>query len=115
MELFRIILWLLPVLAICVVRAEESTEDQFIKVDWSKTMIVSRSTPSLQVVVNPQLIRGAKLHDGSFRALKELGADYVRYVPWLPYPRQAVPELEPPRDGKTSWDFSTSIPHLTIS
>jgi hypothetical protein len=52
------------------------------------------------------------LHDPSFRALNELGADYVRYVPWLPYPKQAVAELEPPKDGKTSWDFSHIDPTL---
>jgi Glycosyl hydrolases family 39 len=82
-----------------------------VKVDWSKTT-EARSTPTLQVVVNPMLLRGAKLHDGSFTALHALGADYVRYVPWLPYPRQAVAELKPPADGKTSWDFSHIDPTL---
>jgi hypothetical protein len=77
-----------------------------VKVDWSKTVITSKSTPTLQVVVNPMLLRGSRLHDGAFKALHDLGADYVRYVPWLPYPRQAVAELNPPSDGKTSWDFS---------
>ncbi len=47
------------------------------------------------------------------QALKDLGADYVRYVPWLPYPKLGVAELEPPRDGKTSWDF-TFIDPMTI-
>jgi len=72
-----------------------------LKIDWSKTVIESKATPTLQVVVNPQVIRGSKLHDGTFAALKMLGADYVRYVPWLPYPRQAVAELEPPTKEKT--------------
>jgi hypothetical protein len=81
-------------------------------IDWNKVTIVSKSTPTLQVVVNPQLLRGAKLHDPSFQALHDLGADYVRYVPWLPYPRQAVAELAPPKDGKTSWDFSHIDPTL---
>ena len=82
-----------------------------VKVDWTKTS-VSKSTPALQVVVNPMLLRGAKMHDGSFSALHALGADYVRYVPWLPYPRQAVAELEAPTNGKTSWDFSHIDPTL---
>jgi hypothetical protein len=42
--------------------------------------------------------------------VKELGADYVRYVPWLPYPRLAVAELEPPAGQKTLWDFSVIDP-----
>lgn len=83
-----------------------------IKVNWNEQTIVSRSTPTLQVVVNPMLLRGSKMHDGSFQALKDLGADYVRYVPWLPYPKQAVAELEPPQNGKTSWDFQYIDPTL---
>ncbi|HVX51857.1 MAG TPA: hypothetical protein VHB48_16970, partial [Chitinophagaceae bacterium] len=67
----------------------------------------------LQVVVNPPLRRGSSIHDQSFQALKNLGADYVRYVPWLPYPRLAVAELQPPANGKTSWDFSVIDP-MTI-
>jgi hypothetical protein len=83
-----------------------------LKINWSKTVMESKSTPALQVVVNPQVIRGSKLHDGSFAALKMLGADYVRYVPWLPYPRQAVAELEPPTKDKTSWEFKYIDPTL---
>lgn len=83
-----------------------------IQVDWMKQTALSKSTPTLQVVVNPMLLRGARMHDGSFAALHALGADYVRYVPWLPYPKQAVAELEPPKDGKTSWDFQYIDPTL---
>lgn len=77
-----------------------------IKVDWDKTVLVSRSTPTLQVVTNPMLNPGSPIHDGSFAALKGLGADYVRYVPWLPYPKIAVAELQPPTADHTSWDFT---------
>lgn len=83
-----------------------------VRVNWDKQVVLSKSTPTLQVVVNPQLLRGAKLHDSSFAALHDLGADYVRYVPWLPYPRQAVAELTAPTNGKTSWDFSHIDPTL---
>ena len=75
-------------------------------IDWNKTLIVSKSTPTLQVVTNPMLNPGSPIHDGSFSALKALGADYVRYVPWLPYPKIAVAELEPPTKDNTSWDFT---------
>lgn len=77
-----------------------------VEIDWNKVVIVSRSTATLQVVTNPMLNPGAPIHDGSFAALKALGADYVRYVPWLPYPKIAVAELEPPTKDKTSWDFT---------
>jgi len=81
-----------------------------VTIDWAKALIVSRTSPSLQVVVNPLLLRGSPVHRSAFKALADLGADYVRFVPWLPYPRLAVAELEPPADGGTSWDFSLIDP-----
>ena len=82
-------------------------------VRWDKVTSVSQTTPTLQVVVNPPLRRGTPVHDNAFQALRDLAADYVRYVPWLPYPRLGVAELAPPKDGKTSWDFSLIDP-MTI-
>jgi hypothetical protein len=79
-------------------------------VQWDKTTVVSKSTPTLQVVVNPPLRHGETLSAASYQAVKELGADYVRYVPWLPYPRLGVAELEPPTPQKTSWDFGLIDP-----
>ena len=84
-----------------------------ITVHWDKVLRVSQTTPTLQVVVNPQLERGTPVHDNAFKALHDLGADYVRYVPWLPYPKLGVAELDPPSNGKTSWDF-TNIDPMTI-
>ena len=80
---------------------------------WEKVIRTVQTTPTLQVVVNPPLRRGAPVHDNAFKAVRELGADYVRYVPWLPYPKLGVAELESPMDGKTSWDFSLIDP-MTI-
>src|SRR5437016_11662181 len=74
---------------------------------------VSNETPAWQLVVIPPLRRGSSIHDQVFHTLRELGCDYVRYVPWLPYPKLGVAELDPPKDGKTSWDFSLIDP-LTI-
>ena len=79
-------------------------------IHWDKTVVVSKSTPTLQVVVNPPLRHGEPLSAASYKAVKDLSADYVRYVPWLPYPRLAVAELEPPTSEKTSWDFSLIDP-----
>lgn len=81
-----------------------------VTVNWDKVMTVSKTTPTLQVVVNPPLRRGTKIHDPVFQALHNLSADYVRYVPWLPYPKLGVAELDPPANGKTSWDFSVIDP-----
>lgn len=87
------------------------TAPNTIAIKFDKTIIVSRSTPTLQVVVNPMIAKGSPIHDGTFAALKDLGADYVRYVPWNPYPKLSVAELDPPANGKTSWDFSLIDPY----
>jgi hypothetical protein len=79
-------------------------------IHWDKTTVVSKSAPTLQVVVNPPLRPGEPLGAAAYKAINELGADYVRYVPWLPYPKLAVAELEPPTPQKTSWDLSLIDP-----
>ena len=88
----------------------QSPAPSTVTIDWDKTVVTSRSTPTLQVVVNPMTLPGSPIHDGAYGALKDLGAEYVRYVPWLPYPKWAVAELDPPTATKTSWDFSLIDP-----
>lgn len=91
---------------LAVAQEAESPAARTISVDWSQVLRVSKSTPTLQVVTNPMLNPGSPIHDGAFSALKSLGADYVRYVPWLPYPKVAVAELQPSSADHTSWDFT---------
>lgn len=81
-----------------------------VKVDWNKVERISNTSATLQVVVNPPLRRGSPIHDQAWNALRQLGADNVRFVPWYPYPRLGVAEIEPPSPGKTSWDFSLIDP-----
>jgi hypothetical protein len=82
------------------------TDTCTIAVDWNKTLTVSKTTATLQLVENPMVRPGSSIHANTFKALKELGADYVRYVPWFPYPKMAVAELQPPTSTKTFWDFT---------
>jgi hypothetical protein len=84
-----------------------------IEINWGKIESSSKTSATLQVVVNPPLHRGNIVSTNAYKAVRELGADYVRYVPWLPYPKLGVAELEPPNTGKTSWDFSLIDP-MTI-
>lgn len=93
--------------------AAPSAAAQTLEVHWDKVERISKTTATLQVVVNPPLRRDSGIHDRVFSELQKLGADYVRYVPWLPYPRLAVAELEPPSADQTSWDFSLIDP-LTV-
>jgi hypothetical protein len=94
----------------CALLSVAQDQPAQITVHWDKVIRTTQTTPTLQVVVNPLLRRGSPVHDNAFKALANLGADYVRYVPWLPYPKLGVAELEPPKDGATSWDFSLIDP-----
>ncbi|MET0494401.1 MAG: hypothetical protein ABW000_14855 [Actinoplanes sp.] len=61
-------------------------------------------------MVNPLIRRGSPITENAYRALRRLRAEYVRFVPWFPYPKLAVAELDPPSGGRTSWDFSLIDP-----
>jgi len=77
-----------------------------LSIDWSKTAAVSKTNLTLQLVENPMVRNSSPIHKATFKALENLGADYVRYVPWFPYPKMAVAELKPPTDDNTFWDFT---------
>jgi hypothetical protein len=98
--------------SVCIttVAALHSQQPLELTIHWDKVTMVSNTTPTLQVVVNPPLRPGEPLGEAAYKAVKDLGADYVRYVPWLPYPKLAVAELEPPTPQKTSWDFTLIDP-----
>jgi hypothetical protein len=81
-----------------------------VRIEWGKVIRESKTTATFQIVMNPLLRPGSRFHDSTFRAIKELGCDRARFATWYPYPKLAVAELEPPRDGKTSWDFSEMGP-----
>ena len=81
-------------------------QDTSLSVDWSKIITVSKTTATLQVVENPAVRPSSSIHANTFKALKDLGADYVRYVPWFPYPKMAVAELRQPTKDSTFWDFT---------
>lgn len=97
-------------LACAATNARAQSPANTLTVQWDKPGTTSKTTPTLQVVVNPLLRRASPIHDQAFTALKQMQADYVRYVPWMPYPLLGVAELQPPGDGKTFWDFSLIDP-----
>lgn len=82
------------------------TAQPTLHIDWNKTTHVSKTTSTLQLVENPMVRPGSPIHKQTFAALKALDIDYVRYVPWFPYPKMAVAELKPPTKEVTYWDFT---------
>jgi len=109
-RLARFALHLLACATLWPVVASPEEPPQKVSIDWNKLVRISKTTLTLQVVVNPPLRRGSAIHDPAWNSLRDLQAEYVRFVPWFPYPRLGVPELEPPSAGHTSWDFSLIDP-----
>ena len=87
-------------------------QNDTVTIDWNKTIIVSKTIPTLQVVENPAVRPSSPIHKNVFKNLQNLNADYVRYVPWFPYPKMAVAELKAPTKTQTFWDFT--YPDSTI-
>jgi len=81
-----------------------------VNINWDKIERVSKTTPTYQIVESARLRPTSPIHDQVYRNLHDLGAEYVRFQAWFPFPKLAVAELEPPRDGKTFWDFSEMDP-----
>lgn len=80
-----------------------------IAVQWQGEEHRVSTEASLQVVAHRYLMRDSAVHDASFQLLKELKPKHVRYVPWFPYPKLGVCELDPPSGVGTdacvsSWD-----------
>jgi hypothetical protein len=83
-----------------------SAQNDSLSVNWDSVIGTSKTTATLQLVENPAVRPSSSIHASIFKALKDLNADYVRYVPWFPYPKMAVAELRRPRKDSTFWDFT---------
>src|SRR5579863_1103620 len=90
-----------------------STTHSDVAIQWNAALSTNKTTPTLQIVVNPQLQPGQPLGVAAFKALKALQPDYTRYQLWFPYPKLAVAELQPPTPRSTSWDFSLIDPMMS--
>jgi len=77
-----------------------------INIDWNNITCVSKTTPTLQLVENPKVRPFSPICKPVFAALKNLKANYLRYVPWCPYPKLSVAELKAPTKEETYWNFS---------
>lgn len=89
-------LYCLALLFVALTAGAQTAAPDTVAVQWDHVQLVSKTTLTLQVVVNPPLRRGSPIHDSIFAALRNMSCDYVHYVPWLPYPRPGVEELRPP-------------------
>ena len=70
-----------------------------VAVDWdAPSTRVASTAATVEVDVMPFLgrTREGGPFDAYAAALQNLGAEFVRFSPWFPYPRVVVPELRPP-------------------
>eukprot|EP00043_Microstomoeca_roanoka_P017588 m.184224 g.184224 ORF g.184224 m.184224 type:complete len:614 (-) comp16665_c1_seq2:2397-4238(-) len=109
----RVICLQLLVLLIALVEIKGAN----VTVDWTKVIALSNTTTTLQVVANPLLNPlTSPVASQAAQSLADLNADLVRYVPWFPYPKVGVAELEPPNyaNKTTSWNFEWILPQLEL-
>lgn len=82
----------------------------YVQIDWNESLRTSKTATTLQVVVNPLLLDNSSIYNNALASLRTVASDHVRFVPWHPYPRLAVPEIDPPTitatTCETHWDFS---------
>ncbi len=81
-----------------------------VTIQWDKPIGISKTIPTYQIVESALMRPQSQIHDQVYRNLRDLGAEDVRFQDWYPFPKLAVAELEAPRDGKASWDFSNVDP-----
>lgn len=75
-------------------------------INWNKTEAISKTQLTIQVCPEPPMRRGHPASKNIYKALSNAKVNYARLQPWYPYPKLGVAELNPPKDGKTSWDFT---------
>eukprot|EP01084_Bolivina_argentea_P178466 308505_1 len=96
-----------------------------VTVDWNNVIATSKTTTTLQVVVNALLTRESPIHDQTFQSLAALNANFVRFVPWWPYPKLGVPQLYAPSDkylcahlngdaNNNNWTISITCPETSV-
>ena len=83
-------------LAATAVATAGAAPNATVSVAWASVVRQLKTVPAFQTVVNSLTTRVAPQHDAIFAAIAALNASYQRFVPWLPYPRLGVAELEPP-------------------
>jgi len=104
-KLFGRILCCLAITASIPVVGQESRPVE-IKIDWTSSAFVDRTTITLQAVANPLLRPGSKAHDNVWGSMRDLRLSHARLALWYPYLRLGVAELSPPTTAQTYWDFS---------
>lgn len=83
-----------------------------VTIDWGNKIRISKTTLTTHMWNAPPLMPGRPAHDGAFRSLKNLKAENARFLTFWTHPGLSVPELKPPTETETSWNFTHIDPFV---
>lgn len=83
-----------------------------VTIEWNQVQGVSKTTATMQAVVQPPYRPASPLHKPIYAAIRGLDTNYIRLVPWMAQPRLVVAELSAPSRVGTSWDFREIDPQV---
>lgn len=83
-----------------------------VDIAWDEIIATSNTVLTTHLWAAPPLRRESPIHDRAFAALRDLKADYARFLPWFSHPVLSVPALEAPTKATTSWDFAQLDPFV---
>src|SRR5687768_16712482 len=92
-------------IALCFAHPSRAEPPIKVTVDWSKTIAVSKTIPTIIACPfqpGPAAAPRSMLHEAEFTVLRKLNTQYVRWH--LIDPARQVAEIYPPTPEKTSWD-----------
>lgn len=84
----------------------EASQEISVNADWDNLIGNSRLSASAYIVNNPKMRRDSSIRKPVISAIKDLEIDNLRYMTYFSFRKLSIPELYPPKNGKTSWDFS---------
>jgi len=99
---------LLAAAATAPTAAAQPSAAAVVTVDWAARVRPLTTACGFQTVVNPVTTRASPYHDAVYQKIADLKAPWQRFVPWLPYPRLGIAELEPPSTGGALCAFVNS-------
>lgn len=83
-----------------------------VAVNWEQKIRTLDTVLTTHVWTSPQQQKGKPLYEKLNTALRNFNSTHQRFLPWFTHPRTAVPEIDPPTNDKTSWNFSRLDPYV---
>eukprot|EP01084_Bolivina_argentea_P144857 254050_1 len=97
-------------------------EQVTVTIQWDSIIAVSKTTPTFQACISPQMLTISPIHDKVYESLTNINADFIRLSFYQLYPQISVPRISPPSDkyycqhlngnaNNNNWTLSVSCPN----